>query len=79
MAYLKCFGMGTLMALAGAFAWLVYMLVEVSRSMPPEVDRGSVAIDVRSRFDGRSLLVVLGFFTVGFFIELLILKRGLLR
>jgi len=79
MAYLKCFGMGALMALAGAFAWLVYMMVEVSRSMPAEVRRGSVAIDIRSLFDTHSLFVVLGFFMVGFFVELLILKRELLQ
>jgi hypothetical protein len=79
MAYLKCFGVGVLMALAGAFAWLVYMLVEVSRNIPPEVRRGGVAIDIRGLFDNRSLLVVLGFFMVGFFVEFLILKRGLLH
>ena len=79
MAYLKCFLVGLLMALAGAFARLVYMFVEVSRSIPPEVSRGGVAIDIRSLFGNRSLLVVLGFFVVGFFIEFLILKRGLLH
>ena len=79
MAYLKCFGMGALMALAGAFAWLIYMLVEASWSIPPEVRQSSVAIDIRSLFDTRSLLVVLGFFIVGFFVELLILKRELLH
>lgn len=80
MAYLKCFGVGVLMALAGAFAWAVYMFGEVSRSIPAEVrQRGAVSIDIRGLFDNRALLVVLGFFVVGFFIEFLILKRGLLH
>ena len=79
MGYLKCFGVGVLMALAGGFAWLVYMLVEVSRSIPPEVRQGSVAIDIKALFDNRSLVVVLGFFIVGFFVEFLIRKRRLLH
>jgi hypothetical protein len=81
MAYLKCFGVGLLMALAGAFAWLIYIHVEISRITPPEVSQrgGIVLVDTRRLFDSRALLVVLGFFVVGFFIEFMILKRGLLQ
>jgi hypothetical protein len=79
MAYLKCFGVGVLMALAGGFSWLVYMLVSISRNIPPELRRGGVSIDVRGLFDNRALLVVLIFFVVGFFIEFLIVKRRLLH
>lgn len=79
MAYLKCFGVGVLMALAGAFAWLGYMLVGVSRSTAPELTRGGVAIEITGLFNNRSLMVVLIFFVAGFFIEFLILKRGLLH
>lgn len=78
MAYLNCFGVGVLMALAGALAWLIYMLVGVSRSIPPEMSRGEVSIEITGLFDNRSLIVVLIFFAVGF-IEFLILKRGLLQ
>jgi hypothetical protein len=81
MAYLKCFGVGLLMALSGAFAWLIYISVEISRSTPPEVSRGRGVLLIRMRdlFDNRAPLVVLGFFVVGFFIEFMILKRGLLQ
>lgn len=79
MAYSKCFFVGLLMALAGAIVWVVYMLTEAYRSVPPEARTGSVAIDIRSLFGDRALLVVLVFFVAGFFIEFLILKRGLLH
>jgi len=79
MAYLKCFGVGVLMALAGAFAWLVYSFVEVSRSISPELRSGGVSIDIRGLFDNRSLLVVLSFFVLGFFLEFLIVRRRLLQ
>lgn len=79
MGYFRCFLMGLLMALAGAFGWLVNMFTEAYRSVPPEARGGGVAIDIRSLFDNRALLIILVAFLVGFFIEFLILKRGLLK
>jgi len=81
MAYLKCFGVGVLMALAGIFAWIIYVFVSASLSVPPELRRagGAATMDLRSLFNSRALMVVLIFFVLGFFIEFLIVKRGLLR
>jgi len=79
MAYLKCFGVGVLLAFAGGAAWLLYLFFSVARSVPPELRRGSGAINILGLFDNRVLLVLLIFFVVGFFIEFLIVKRSLLH
>jgi len=77
MDCLKCLGGAVFLAFAGGLAWIIHFFVSINSSLP--ADAGGVSIDIRSLLDDRFLLVILVSFVAGFFIEFMILKRGLLH
>jgi hypothetical protein len=78
MSYLKCFGVGVFLALAGGVAWLLYSL-QVRSGASSDVNARPVSVDIRSLADNRFLMVILILFVAGFFFELLVVRRRLLH
>lgn len=77
MDYLKCLAVGVFLAFAGGLAWIIRLLFSMRPKLPLMSE--AVSYDIRSFVDERFLLAVLVSFLLGFFIEFMILKRGLLR
>jgi len=77
MDYLKCLGVAVFLTFAGGLAWIIREIISINASLP--AGSNGVSYDLRSLFDERFLLAIIISFIAGFFIEFMILKRGLLR
>jgi len=77
MDYLKCLGVGVFLGFVGGIAWTVHEIISINASLPP--GSNGVSYDLHSLFDERFLLAIIVSFLLGFFIEFMILKRGLLH